>query len=102
MRRCSLVQNRSDLEWLAARLIDRVHAEDPAIEEGVVMTLEKTPYRRLDFRGRALCYIRVRPTKRCVRIDLPWPIHEHFVVANDGEVDAAVARLVAAARRLSR
>jgi hypothetical protein len=80
-------------------LIDRVQAEDPAIQEGVVMSLDKSPYRRLDFRGRALCYIRVRPTKRCIRIDLPWPIDEHLLVAEEEEVEGAVKRLVAAARR---
>jgi hypothetical protein len=99
MRRCSLVQNRSHLEVLAALLIDRVQAVDPAIEEGVVMTLEKTPYRRLDFGGRALCYIRVRPTKKCVRVDLAKPFEEFFAIASEEEIEGAVRRLVARARR---
>jgi hypothetical protein len=86
-------------QWLAARLIDRVLSTDPGIEEGVVMTLEKMPYRRLDCGGRALCYIRVRPTKRVVRIDLPWPIQQSLFLANEEEVEGAANQLIAFARR---
>jgi hypothetical protein len=101
MRRCSLIQNRSRLEWLAARLIDRVVTVDPGIEEGVVMTLEKTPYRRLDFGGRALCYIRVRPSKKVVRIDLPWPIQQCLLVASEEEVEGVAQKVVAFARKIN-
>lgn len=44
------------------------------------MTMGPPPYRRLDCGGRALCYVRVRPTKDLVRVDisrlwsLPAPI----------------------------
>ena len=100
MRRCSLIQNRSRLEWLAARLIDRVVSTDPGIEEGVVMTLEKMPYRRLDSGGRALCYIRVRPTKRVVRIDLPWPIAQSLFVSSEEEVEGMAMQVIAFARRM--
>ena len=99
MRRCSLIQNRSRLEVLAGRLIDRVRAEDPTIDEGIVMTLEKLPYRRLDFRGRALCYIRVRPTKHCVRIDLARPFEEFFLVNGEEDLEGAAKRIAASAAR---
>lgn len=41
-----------------------------SIREGVVMTVGPTPYRRLDCDGRALAYVRARPKKRAVRIDV--------------------------------
>lgn len=40
------------------------------IREGIVMTLGKTPYRRLDCDGRALAYIKTRPKKGAVRVDV--------------------------------
>ena len=66
------------------------------------MTLEKMPYRRLDFRGRALCYIRVRPTKRCVRIDLAKPFEEFFLVSGEEDVEAAAKRIASSAARRRR
>jgi hypothetical protein len=41
-----------------------------AIREGAVTTTGPSPYRRLDCDGRALAYIRVRPKKRGVRVDV--------------------------------
>lgn len=40
------------------------------IREGTVMTLGAPPYRRLDCDGRALAYVRARPSKRAVRVDV--------------------------------
>lgn len=55
------------------------------IREGVVMTVGPMPYRRLDCDGRALAYVRKRPKKRAVRIDVPglWaaPTGSHLAIA---------------------
>ena len=40
------------------------------IREGIVMTTGPAPYRRLDCDGRALAYVRTRPKKRAVRVDV--------------------------------
>jgi hypothetical protein len=40
------------------------------IREGEVMTQGPTPYRRLDCDGRALVYVRQRPRKDLVRVDV--------------------------------
>lgn len=42
----------------------------PDIREGVVMTVGPVPYRRLDCDGRALAYVKTRPKKRAVRVDV--------------------------------
>ncbi|MGF1509912.1 MAG: hypothetical protein ACFB9M_10470 [Myxococcota bacterium] len=61
---------RSDLTPLAEDLIERLVTAGIGIREGVVMTPGEPPYRRLDCDSRALCYIRVRPKKRAVRVDV--------------------------------
>lgn len=59
------------LSGLAEDLIARIVADlDAGIEEGVVLCTGPAPYRRLDCDGRALAYIRVRPRKRAVRVDV--------------------------------
>jgi hypothetical protein len=58
-----------ELHGLAERLIENVTKEG-LVREGVVMTQGKLPYRRLDCDGRALAYIRPRPKKKGVRIDV--------------------------------
>jgi hypothetical protein len=45
------------------------------IREGVVMTVGPIPYRRLDCDGRALAYVRMRPKKEAVRVDVPGLWH---------------------------
>lgn len=61
---------RSLLERLSAMLITRVLDDEPSIEEGSVLSAGPPPYRRLDCDGRALAYVRARPRKVAVRIDL--------------------------------
>ncbi|MCK6551736.1 hypothetical protein L6R52_38235 [Myxococcota bacterium] len=58
------------LKVLAAKLI-RALVDSGELEEGAVTTSAgPAPYRRLDRRGRALAYVRMRPKKRAVRIDV--------------------------------
>jgi hypothetical protein len=56
-----------------ADVVDQLIADSlagGAINEGVVTSVGPMPYRRLDCDGRALAYIRVRPKKGHVRIDI--------------------------------
>ncbi len=61
---------RAFLEALANQLVDGASELGLHIKEGVVMTYGPAPYRRLDCDGRALAYIRVRPRKLAVRVDI--------------------------------
>lgn len=67
---------RNKLDALADALISAVRAHDPQVVEGVVMTRGEARYRRLDLAGRAFAYVRARPKKRMVRVDVPglWSI----------------------------
>jgi hypothetical protein len=58
------------LEGLVGELINGVVAREPTVREGTVMTEGPPPYRRLDCDGRALAYVRARPRKRAVRVDI--------------------------------
>ena len=59
------------LAMLAERLIAKLSSKELGIREGVVMSLAGVaPYRRLDCDGRALCYVRCRPQKKVVRVDV--------------------------------
>ncbi len=59
------------LALLADRLVARLVSGPGGIREGAVMSLAGVaPYRRLDCDGKALCYLRCRPMKRVVRIDV--------------------------------
>jgi hypothetical protein len=60
-----------DLEELADRLIRNLTSRDGEIGEGFVRTVGPPGYRRLDVDGRALAYVRPRPKKGMVRIDVP-------------------------------
>ncbi len=65
-------QNVADwLHTLAHKLIQGVVTE-PAlgVTEGTVLCTGPAPYRRLDCDGRALAYVRCRPRKRAVRVDV--------------------------------
>ena len=80
---------RRHLIDLANRFIMAVLADtDLGVYEGVVMTVGPPPYRRLDCDGRALAYIRVRPRKRAVRVDVTglWtvPAVRRCRIANAG------------------
>jgi hypothetical protein len=59
------------LEAMVERLVSSLVSKELGIREGTVMSLAgSVPYRRLDCDGRALCYIRCRPQKKAVRIDV--------------------------------
>ncbi len=59
------------LQRLANELVNAaLEAGVPGLEEGTVLSSGPAPYRRLDCDGRALAYIRVRPRKRAVRVDV--------------------------------
>lgn len=80
---------RRHLIDLAGRFIKEVLADpDLGVYEGVVMTVGPPPYRRLDCDGRALAYVRVRPRKRAVRVDVTglWvvPAVRRCRIANAG------------------
>lgn len=58
------------LEDLSDRLVRRTLELIAGSREGYVMTVGPPPYRRVDCDGRALAYVRVRPRKRAVRVDI--------------------------------
>lgn len=58
------------LESYCEELIARTIESISGVREGIVMTVGPPPYRRLDCDARALAYIRVRPRKRAVRVDI--------------------------------
>jgi hypothetical protein len=60
-----------ELQRLADRLIRELLFCEREISEGFVRTVGPPGYRRLDFGERALAYVRVRPKKGFVRIDVP-------------------------------
>lgn len=97
---------------LVEDLIRAVRAGEPRVTEGTVMTRGAPRYRRLDLGGRALAYVRRRPKKRAVRIDVPglWSIPRSrlsvpsatgatLVVRSELDVPDAVRALLAARPR---
>ncbi len=84
------------LAELAAELIDETINHTPGTREGTVMTVGPPPYRRLDCDGRALAYIRTRPRKRAVRVDVSglWvaPQANHLCVRNAGGATTLLVR----------
>src|SRR5688572_6542639 len=71
-------EKRGQLSGLADQLIADLTAVAPYIREGEVMTLGPAPYRRLDCDRRALAYVRPRPRKGFVRVDVSglWLVPE--------------------------
>lgn len=61
---------RAYLNPLCDDLIAELCGRPLGITEGKVMSPGVPPYRRLDCDARALCYVRVRPKKRAVRVDV--------------------------------
>jgi hypothetical protein len=59
-----------ELDELAREVIARLVQLPNGVREGLVMTVGPAPYRRLDCDGRALAYVRTRPKKRMVRVDI--------------------------------
>jgi hypothetical protein len=72
------------------------------IREGEVMTMGPAPYRRLDCDGRALAYVRRRPRKELLRIDLSglWltPKQTNLRIASAGAVASLAVRCEADCR----
>jgi hypothetical protein len=58
------------LDRMADHLVARALAAHADIQEGEVLTVGPPAYRRLDCDGRALAYIRTRPRRAAVRVDL--------------------------------
>jgi hypothetical protein len=102
------------LRGLADRIIGALVESSLGIEEGEVATRRPGLYRRLDCPEGALAYVRVRPKKRTVRIDVTgrWPIGQRprivgpsaagaasLMVENDADADLAVEILLAAVLR---
>lgn len=61
---------RTWLEETLAGIIRELEDAELGIREGKVMTSGEAPYRRLDCDGRAIAYLRSRPKKRAVRVDV--------------------------------
>lgn len=64
------IELQKALEELRTELIAQLLNALPELNEGTVMTMGPPPYRRIDCRGRAVAYIRTRPRKQAVRIDI--------------------------------
>lgn len=79
-------QHRAELGSLADELIAELARLSPDIREGTVMTLGPAPYRRLDCDRRALAYVRARPRKGLVRIDISglWVLPRESPLAGAG------------------
>lgn len=61
---------RELLDQLADRLIQDILSALPEVREGHVMTIGPPAYRRLDCDGRALAYLRSRPRRLGVRVEI--------------------------------
>ncbi len=61
---------KEKLDALLSEVIRELLDAELDIREGVVMTTGDAAYRRLDCDQRALAYLRTRPKKRAVRIDV--------------------------------
>lgn len=58
------------LEHTAERFIRQLIRLQPTLREGTVLTVGPPPYRRVDGDGRAVVYVRCRPKKLVVRVDI--------------------------------
>jgi hypothetical protein len=97
------MEGRTRREWdrfladLAERVIAELVGKQIGIREGIVMSLAgAAPYRRLDCDGKALCYVRCRPQKKAVRIDVSglWcrPPPSRLALQNSSAVTLMVSR----------
>lgn len=79
-------QSRAALRSLVDELIDELTRLSTDITEGTVMTQGPAPYRRLDCDRRALAYVRARPRKQLVRIDISglWALPRESPLATQG------------------
>lgn len=61
---------KARLDRLAAEFVRTTLRLLPGTREGTVMSLGPKPYRRIDCDSRALVYVRARPRKGAVRVDV--------------------------------
>jgi hypothetical protein len=107
-RNVSIGTVRAQLSQVASRFMGRVTEEMEDVREGVVMSPGVKPYRRLDCDGRALAYVRTRPRRSAVRVDVSglWVVRrDHplrhatasgsatLYLHDDSDIDGAVAFL---------
>lgn len=64
------IEIQRNLEELRTQLIAKLLESSTQLSEGIVMTMGPPPYRRIDCNGRAVAYIRTRPRKQAVRVDI--------------------------------
>ena len=64
------IEIQKNLEDLRTEFIGRLLNSSANLNEGTVMTMGPPPYRRIDCQGRAVAYIRTRPRKQAVRVDI--------------------------------
>jgi hypothetical protein len=108
-----LEEIRAALNPICEDLITELCVRPLGITEGKVMSPGVPPYRRLDCDARALCYVRVRPKKRAVRVDVSglWVLpgecplqvpgssgNASYMVRSTTDVDELVAFLAATVR----
>ena len=60
---------RRALKQLANRFTLLAMTQEPMLYEGVVKSVGRQPYKRLDWRGRAVLYIHLRPRKILLRLE---------------------------------
>jgi hypothetical protein len=75
---------RTELLPVQQELIASLVGAGLGVREGTVLTPGLPPYVRLDCDGRALVYLRIRPKKRGVRVDLSGLWYPH------GDVDLRI------------
>ena len=64
------IEIQKNLEELRTQLIAKLLESSTDLSEGTVMTMGPPPYRRIDCNGRAVAYVRTRPRKQAVRVDI--------------------------------
>jgi hypothetical protein len=65
-----LERRTTALEELLETMFRGLERIDPDALEGRVMSEGPPPYRRIDLDGRALAYVRARPKRRALRVDV--------------------------------
>ncbi len=94
--------SKERLDAMLGELIQALLDAELDIREGKVMTEREAAYRRLDCDQRALAYLRARPKKRAVRIDVTglWqtPRSSRLRVPNAGGAATLLVRSKSDAR----
>lgn len=86
---------KAHLDRLRSELVRKTTALLPDTREGAVMSLGPAPYRRIDCDGRALAYIRTRPRKGVVRVDVSglWLVPRDAAIAHPSASGSATLYL---------